>query len=743
MGLGEIARDSIVGLDKIVQEDDDHGQPPRVTRRLSNNGILSRTWTSGTTENEGMHEKNKSNEGMSVGDQYHDDNDSCSAVSLSRVPSFHVPLTDGLTSMGEAVATVPSLSPSSHLVSAPPSGIGVFGGNSSTSSSAVQNLSRYQGFQYEGYADYYSDDFASYSFDEYSHSNSTDGSNASQHEPKNIFCCLFAPWMQHKAIKSVDVEDNDLPAVILSDRGEESAEDSHEHTAASLDMVLDSPTLTPTPSIDEKISATAASSFLDLECESARSNDPLELPNLHSNARTPKASQNFDDAKLDGREPTESCSLPMDIGSSSEPKSVEAITLLIQEEVQSKNEEKKQEEGDHEMRTTSSPDAFTVDEGQINNAPAPRPIKGILKAWSSTNSLPKGKDTGHKSVTTPLSPNKRHLFPTYEQKKPNSTGRNAEAKAIQFNPMARVLTIPSRNDIPLQQKAQVWWQKYDYDEFKKTGRIISKAMECGGSEIWLASSNAWGDKSARSGPRERATISNCKHTEEYHKALSKYVNEPNKDNDDSDDSSNFGNKWWCKFGHSRRGLEHVVSSSEGKARQQSVLLAIRMVMEEQKRQRANRSKDPNKLRSVAMQYTSWAKDLALAAGAADAEAVASNFDPSAACRAQHFAKRLNVNSSTLHTLNNSDIVGKGVAMAVTSQLLDANTHRAPIATKKKSTTRLVEQSSQPSTIADHSRTKDISLSKRAKGFMPGGMEDISAAAVLSGMGNMGFRSVKA
>jgi len=80
-------------------------------------------------------------------------------------------------------------------------------------------------------------------------------------------------------------------------------------------------------------------------------------------------------------------------------------------------------------------------------------------------------------------------------------------------------------------------------------------------------------------------------------------------------------------------------------------------------------------------------------------------------------------------------------MAITSQILDANTHRTPIATTN--TKKLVEQSLQAANTVEHNRTKDISLSKRAKGFMPGAVEDVSAAALLSGMGNMGFRSVKA
>lgn len=771
MGLGGIARDSIVGLNKIVQ-DDDTDDLPHSSRRHSDNGML---WTSGSNDSNAGEGNNKllgfDVEGTGDGDD-HEDVDSFPGRGLSRVASFHIPLTDGLASVGGTVATTtPSLSPSSINLGTTLSSKnnGIKSPSWKGNSAAVQQVSsRYQGFHYEGYADYYSDDFASYSFDEYSHSNSTDGSNASQQHQeskKNIFCCLFAPWMQHKVIIE-DIEKDNLPALISSVQGDEKVGGTIESTTtSSSDMVLESPTLTPTPSFDEKISSpsasAAASSSLDLGCEAAPSNETLDLPNLQSNARTPKTTKNFVPTNdLDELEPTASCFMPLDVGSSSLSIStgVDSSSSLPSSSHEGNHhpmdEEKKQEECDHEVARTTTPrdapkDVVAVEDGQDKNeVPPPRPIKGILKVWCSTNSLPKTMETGRKSVSTPMSPNKRQLFPTYEQKKkPNSPGDD-EAKSIKFNPMARVLTIPSRNDFPLQQKAQVWWQKYDYDEFKKTGRIISKAMECGGSEIWLASSNAWGDKSARSSPRERVTI-NGKHSEEYTKALSKYVNEPKKGSDDEGDnddnsgasSSNFGNKWWCKFGHSRRGLEHVVSSSEGKARQQSVLLAIRMVMDEQKRQRASRTKDPNKLRSVAMQYTSWAKDLALAAAAADAEAVSSNFDPSAKCRAQHFAKRLNVNSSTLHTLHNSDIVGGGVAMAITSQILDANTHRTPIATTN--TKKLVEQSLQAANTVEHNLTKDISLSKRAKGFMPGAVEDVSAAALLSGMGNMGFRSVKA
>lgn len=94
-----------------------------------------------------------------------------------------------------------------------------------------------------------------------------------------------------------------------------------------------------------------------------------------------------------------------------------------------------------------------------------------------------------------------------------------------------------------------------------------------------------------------------------------------------------GLKWWCKFGH-------IVSIEEGRSRQRFVNIAIRAVLDEQRHQRLT-SRDPNKIAAVAMQYTSWARDLSAAAGAADAEAVQSNFNSKAKCRIHHLTRNLN------------------------------------------------------------------------------------------------------
>ncbi|KAL9188173.1 hypothetical protein ACHAXT_006551 [Thalassiosira profunda] len=681
MGLGGIARDSIVGLNKLVHDDEE--DEPRRRRSIGEENDLS--WNHGPSKGSG--------EFLFL------DADDALGMSVARTGSFEAALNDGpaTSAAPSGAASAPSTTPrSSAAVAAATSYNKVSATNSrsldsyraSSEAPGGAPAAHYKGFQYEGYADYYSDEYAC-NYDEYSYAGSVEKGGG---ENKNIFCCLFAPWMQPKHVESEDAE---------SPGHEESEVQQHQadaRVAAGSESCADE---VPTPSGEME--------SLERRDTMPSANPPKPQPST----KTPKV--NFADPQPVVEKPT----TPHMLSGGMDDSVTTEMSASLDSNLSHFHEEKKQEENVELMRQVSD-----IDEEDE----APAPIKGILKVRrcsSISDQSNQGKKGGKKDEPA-SSPTKRHLFPTYEPKKARSPDGTEEVKSINFNPMARVLTIPSRKDIPLHQKAQVWWQKCDYDEFKKTGRIISKAMECGGSEIWLASSNAWGSKASRSRKIDTdltasENASDRSHSEEYRKALSKYVTEERKDGDAEGDS----NKWWCKFGHSRRGLEHVASSSEGRARQQSVLMAIRMVLEEQKRQRASRTKDPNKLRNVCMQYTSWARDLALAAGAADAEAVASNFDPTAACRAQHFAKRLNVNSNSMHKLDTIH-VGGGVAKAVTSQILDANTHGGTPRTKSK-------KKSMKDAHVEHDRSED-SLSRRAKGFMPGGGDDVSAAALLSGSG---------
>ena len=632
MGLGGLTRDSIVGLNNLVKDDDEI--QPRTIRRLSG------SFDSGSID------KHKFLFLM-------DETGSTAAAAASQSTaenSFETSLNDGVVPQ-RPVTPLSAVPPTPYRVSATNSrSLDSYRTNGNNSSSTSQT--DYQGFNYEGYTDYYAE---SYDYDYQDYEDSCED---------NVLCCLF-PWAFKK-----DSEDAD--AIV---------ETENEEVKSSSGDTTDSAVLsTPTPALGENENQ-GTPSFEKTPHYPAEKMNPASL---HASKSNVQGSSHFEESGSSMNVQLSSDASATSTASSTSadsPLSVPGSKVICPA---SKN--------------TSVADSVEMKEKE------PRAIKGILK--KRTIAVVPATTSTADDISS-----KRQLFPSYSQ-----SSSSEEKKSIDFNPMARVLTIASRKDFPLSQKCQIWWQRHDYDEFKKSGRIISKAMECGGSEIWLASSNAWGLSQSRQNANKDREHND---SEEYNKALSKYVGEEKKDDEHGDD---FGSKWWCKFGHSRRGLEHIASASEGKARQHSVLLSIRMTLEEQRRQRATRTKDPNKLRNVSMQYTSWARDLALAAGTADAEAVSSNFNRAAKSRAHHFAKQVCGNTH----LYSAD-VGGGVAMAVTSQLLDANTHGGKLTRNASHGRRSSRDLS-----SDHSYS-GASLSKRAKGFMPGG-NDISASAVLSGMG---------
>jgi len=662
----------------------------------------------------------------------------------------------------------------------------------------------YSNFQYEGYTDYYNEsEYGSggygYGYDDYKNSlrdNSKKEGGREGSPGSNLLSCLF-PWIgtpkQDEQRKIIDTQQSNssssdgsisLPSSLKE--AELDKEEARQHAvneeaaaqsaaaAAGLSTLPTSATTSPSsPKIPMKQIQSPTSSrnkppTPGREVSFAKSMSPPKatIPHMMSVDSTSTAHST----------------------STSSAEDLTAAGILVGESIV--EDEKKQEEGDNtavlptnfpkvpDLDKDTATSTITAAEQLAKEAEKEElpQFKSILKVRRCSISLLNANSNNKPGkTTTKKDDGKRHFLPTYEPKKSpvhSMTGdpinNNTNPKySINFNPMARVLTIPSRKDIPLHQKAQVWWQRSDYDEFKKTGRIISKAMECGGSEIWLASSNAWGKAGAKRGsngnsgngsPRkvqgtpgtqsegetklERSNSDSSKSSQselekseiEYNKSLSRYVKE---DTDSDGEGADNPNKWWCKFGHSRRGLEHIASSSEGRARQQSVLLAIRMVMEEQKRQRASRTKDPNKLRNVSMQYTSWARDLSLAAGAADHEAVESGFDPQASDRARHFAKRISNFGSTQDESSGMLTHSHKVAVAVTSQILDANTHATPRTTARK-------KAAQTKSLGDIAAADSdtTSLSKRAKGYIPGG-NDTSAAEMMAGMGSPQHRrSVK-
>lgn len=334
------------------------------------------------------------------------------------------------------------------------------------------------------------------------------------------------------------------------------------------------------------------------------------------------------------------------------------------------------------------------------NSHTSKPIKGILKKTVMRPPHPANKTTNANSKDT--GPTRRNILPTYESSsfKTESSGElddqssTSKKNSVQFSTMARVMPVLPRSEMSFFTRSRIWWQRSDYEDFKKAGRIIAKAMVQGGSEIWLQTSDAWGKKQSNQ-------VSNSTDSPEHISAVKKYGSSQN-DGEEKDTEEDIGHKWWCKFGHSRRGLEHIVSIQEGRQRQKLVNGSINAVLEEQRRQRATNRKDVKKLAAVSMQYTSWAKDLAIAAAAADAEAVQSNFHSKAKDRIEHLTSKLrsaNVSQDGHTPCANFILVADA---ALKASLLDAN---IPKATTNAEPAKVTLQSL---------REKD--LAKKAAGF---------------------------
>jgi len=263
----------------------------------------------------------------------------------------------------------------------------------------------------------------------------------------------------------------------------------------------------------------------------------------------------------------------------------------------------------------------------------------------------KKKMVSTEGSTTP----RRSLFPkSYTEKEPK------KERNVSFSPYARCLKIESQNFTD-EEKSQMWWQKSDYEDFARVGRIISKAMLEGGSEIWLRSKSTPVTATTPGSVEEGESKANSPAISQDDcmidslSSSSTDGNPPLHHDFISDSSSQefceIRNKWWHKFSHSRRGLEHIASNAEGRQRHLNGRSAIESVIEEQERQQMFLPKgyaDVDKFRTIYLQQTQWARILARAAGESDADAVQTNFDERRRRPREYYLKK--------HFDNNSDYI---------------------------------------------------------------------------------------
>lgn len=201
---------------------------------------------------------------------------------------------------------------------------------------------------------------------------------------------------------------------------------------------------------------------------------------------------------------------------------------------------------------------------------------------------------------------------------------------MSFSPYVRCLKMEQQN-LTDEEKASMWWQKSDYEDFARVSRIISKAMLEGGSEVWLRSNSPLGSETDC---KTKGTSPTKSMDDTLIESLSSTALNPPLHHDfilesNSEKYYEMRDKWWHKFGHSRRGLEHIASHAEGRQRLLNGRSAIRSIMEEQQRQNMFLPAgyyDVDKFRTVYLKETLWARILARAAGESDADAVQSGFD---------------------------------------------------------------------------------------------------------------------
>lgn len=242
--------------------------------------------------------------------------------------------------------------------------------------------------------------------------------------------------------------------------------------------------------------------------------------------------------------------------------------------------------------------------------------------------------SGPKDVPAPP---RRSIFPPSctTTKKTKAASRNLKT---QFSPYARCVKVESHKDLSDADRAALWWTKADYADFARVSRLITKAMIEGGSEVWL---QGYGQLTKRQQTHQTSNTNDtspvatkgqsCEDTKDSSTMITVTVS-PNSTSNPQDAAKQFHetrDRWWHRFGHSRRGLEHLASIGEGRQRHQNVRASIRAVLQEQERARLfgrpYASADPTKIRAIYLQHTQWARALSRAAGQADAHAVQTNF----------------------------------------------------------------------------------------------------------------------
>ena len=185
---------------------------------------------------------------------------------------------------------------------------------------------------------------------------------------------------------------------------------------------------------------------------------------------------------------------------------------------------------------------------------------------------------------------------------------SSDTRHVRFAPTKTEVLICPIHRMSEEEKSSYWWSIEEFEIIKMASALLIQPEEvtrlC---KTWLANG---GD----SGGAEEAT-------------------EPIGRSQKKDEG------WWHKYGDSRRGLEHFASPHEAPQILESYTEAVYQTLAEQERQRRRRGclsscgraaasdvEGAERIARIYQEYTAWSRDLALASGASDADAVACDFD---------------------------------------------------------------------------------------------------------------------
>lgn len=185
-------------------------------------------------------------------------------------------------------------------------------------------------------------------------------------------------------------------------------------------------------------------------------------------------------------------------------------------------------------------------------------------------------------------------------------------RKVHFSELKRVLKI---RKFTQEEAVDVWYQREDFAHFKAEMTLLIRDAETSKelAAMWLDSEES---------ERRRSLES------------SENLNDEAGKKDVS--SSHKARPWWHDYDHSRRGLERYASPGQARQILASYKVALQKVFAEQRRQLlfqcflpclpVDHIQNADRIAEIYHEYTAWSSDLALAAGASDADAVRTNFD---------------------------------------------------------------------------------------------------------------------